>query len=150
MLLTHFLCNNRPCHPGPCPPCLLSIEKPCHCGRELLVMRCSRYHEDPRPSLSCDRKCDKPLSCGNHSCQQECHEGPCEPCAEMENVTCYCGRNRRTVPCGEGELKICKVETDGNPRQWEGRFECESLCEQPFACGIHKCEKVSLYSPLNT
>lgn len=132
-----------PCHPGPCPPCVISVERTCYCGQESLVMRCSRLQDDASLSLplSCGRKCSKPLSCGKHVCELECHPGECGACQEIESARCYCGKDTRQIKCGEGVAKVCIVGEE----QWEGQFECEALCERPFQCGEHFCQKVCPY-----
>ncbi|KAF8309054.1 hypothetical protein DL93DRAFT_2063347 [Clavulina sp. PMI_390] len=129
-----------PCHPGPCPPCILSVERSCHCGQEIIVSRCSRLHEDPNPTLSCGRICSKPLGCGKHFCMDPCHPGECTPCTQVESVSCYCGKESKSVPCGEGLAKPSAVMIDGQRKEWEGRYECAAVCAQPYACGIHTCE----------
>lgn len=138
----HQRCD-RPCHPGPCPPCLISVEQSCHCGKEVLVNRCLRLQEDPNPSLSCGRVCGKLLLCGKHFCTETCHPRDCSGCLRIETVRCYCGKENKSVPCGNGEPKACSVLVDGEVNEWEGRYECNSPCGQPYACGIHKCESVS-------
>lgn len=140
-----------PCHPGPCPPCLLSVEKSCHCGQELLVNRCSKLQESPHTnaSLSCGRICSKPLSCKKHVCMDTCHPGACSPCKEMEKVKCYCGKEMKEVKCGEGEARECAVmdeSEESGMRAWEGRYECENECGQSYSCGVHSCDKVGLPS----
>ncbi|KDQ13108.1 hypothetical protein BOTBODRAFT_188850 [Botryobasidium botryosum FD-172 SS1] len=133
-----------PCHPGPCPTCTLLIQKPCHCGRQVLHLRCS--HLSPAAmtpeTLSCHQVCGKSLGCGKHTCEMECHEGECRVCEVTEQVRCYCGKERDDVPCGKGIEKFCEVlgET-GNKEMWRGRFECGNVCDKTFACGIHRCQK---------
>lgn len=137
----------RPCHPGPCPPCLLSVQRSCYCGQETLTKRCAHVHEEdatPTSLLSCGRSCSKPLSCGKHVCQQTCHPGECDECTEIEVVSCYCGKESKSVPCGEGDARPCAVMGEGEEgiKKWEGRYECEQKCRQPYACGKHFCQEV--------
>lgn len=141
----------RPCHPGPCPPCILSVERSCHCGQEVIVNRCSRLHEAPNPALSCGRVCSKPLACGKHVCMQTCHPGECADCKESDLVSCYCGKESQSVPCGDGHVKHSAVMVNGEKKEWDGRYECESECGQAYACGVHYCEsvRVSFSSGLN-
>lgn len=133
----------RPCHPGPCPPCILSVERSCHCGQEVIVSRCSRIHEAPNPALSCGRVCSKPLACGKHVCMQTCHPGECPGCEESDLVSCYCGKETKSVPCGDGLVKHSAVIVNGEKKEWDGRYECEDPCGQTYACGVHSCESVS-------
>ncbi|KAG1811846.1 uncharacterized protein BJ212DRAFT_1448349 [Suillus subaureus] len=108
------------CHPGPCPPCAVTVRKGCWCGRQVST----------------------PLSCGNpqHTCTQVCHPGECKPCVVAEIVACYCGKEEKEVPCGDRKdwAIVCAVEGEVG---WEGRYECDGVCGRPFACGVHTCEK---------
>ena len=61
------------CHPGPCHPCSAIISKSCHCGATVKRVKCE-------VEVVCENTCDKPLSCGHHSCPDTCHPGDCAPC----------------------------------------------------------------------
>jgi hypothetical protein len=76
MLLPSPLCsvsyNNRLCHPGPCPPCLIAGKhKQCYCGKESYRLKCGEIDK----GMTCGNTCDKPLKCGKHRCQLDCHPG---------------------------------------------------------------------------
>ncbi|OSX63454.1 hypothetical protein POSPLADRAFT_1139991 [Postia placenta MAD-698-R-SB12] len=134
------------CHPGPCPPCQVTTELPCHCGKETLSFKCaklapSRAQNSAAAELSCGSACGRQLSCGNHRCEDVCHPGPCPPCKVRETGRCYCGKEERELGCGIGEEKECSVLEDGEHQQWTGRFVCEAVCGRPFDCGIHTCSK---------
>ncbi|KAF8582785.1 hypothetical protein K439DRAFT_1350445 [Ramaria rubella] len=132
------------CHPGPCPPCILTIHPTCHCGKTTLSIRCARSYVTPTPSLSCGQACGRPLSCGNHFCEEECHSGGCAPCIKKEVVRCFCGKNTTSVSCGEGmktKQDAFLIGEDGMRISWEGRYDCGSKCDRPFACGLHVCSK---------
>ena len=118
------------CHPGPCPPCQITSQVPCYCGSKVLSYKCSNiYTLEPGAAerISCGNICDKRLSCGNHSCANVCHPGPCTPCAERETVKCYCGKVETDIACGAGEPQPCGVDGEGS---WVGRFRCENACER--------------------
>ncbi|PCH44928.1 hypothetical protein WOLCODRAFT_105893 [Wolfiporia cocos MD-104 SS10] len=134
------------CHPGPCLPCQVTTQLPCHCGKQTLSFRCahlspSKTDNRTAAELSCGTSCGHSLACGNHKCQEPCHPGPCPPCKVRETVRCYCGKTERDVPCGFGEEKQCTIIEDGRENRWAGRFECESTCDRPFDCGVHRCSK---------
>ncbi|KZT20935.1 hypothetical protein NEOLEDRAFT_1244899 [Neolentinus lepideus HHB14362 ss-1] len=137
------------CHPGPCPPCQITIELPCYCGKQRLSYRCSNLHTSKNKmasgqvaDLSCGDTCGRKLGCGNHTCQVVCHDGPCPPCVIKETTRCYCGKEERELGCGEGESKFCTViNSDGDEERWTGKFACENKCNRPFDCGIHKCSQ---------
>ena len=118
------------CHPGPCPPCRVTRQVPCHCDSKVLSYRCSDVTSlDPSVAerISCGNICDKKLPCGKHSCTNVCHSGSCKPCDEREVVKCYCGEVETDIACGAGEPKLCRVEGE---TPWVGRFRCENTCER--------------------
>lgn len=132
-----------PCHPGPCPPCAITVRKGCWCGRQVSTVRCSSLASpNSTTGVSCGVICSKPLSCGNpqHTCAQVCHPGECKACTVAETVACYCGKEEKEVPCGNRKDRavVCAVEGEVG---WEGRYECDGVCDRPFACGVHTCEK---------
>jgi transcriptional repressor NF-X1 len=121
------------CHPGPCPPCQIMTQLPCHCGRQKMSFKCSRLV--PGRSMlasetSCGEVCGKRLKCRNHFCGQVCHEGDCDSCEIREESRCYCGKVVREISCGEGEEKDCSIDAiDGRDVQkWTGRFDCDHIC----------------------
>ncbi|XP_006818930.1 NF-X1-type zinc finger protein NFXL1-like [Saccoglossus kowalevskii] len=106
------------CHPGPCPPCPITVRTSCHCGRQpAVVRRCSAKE------WSCGQSCNKPLLCGQHYCQQPCHKGECAPCGKQSIQSCLCGKEQIQRPCSSP--------------QWQ----CAQICNKPFACGFHVCDK---------
>ncbi|KAH7908223.1 hypothetical protein BJ138DRAFT_1158200 [Hygrophoropsis aurantiaca] len=138
------------CHPGPCPPCAVTVSKACHCGREVTSFRCSTLTSATAasPALgSCGRPCGKQLTCGNpaHICTIACHPGDCDPCAVTEVIKCFCGKEQSEVNCGVGkDIRIsCSIAKgiNGKEERWEGRFKCGNICNRPFDCHKHTCQK---------
>jgi transcriptional repressor NF-X1 len=149
-------------HPGPCPPCILTVHTSCHCNRTVLSIRCARSHTAPEPSLSCGQTCGRPLLCGSHYCEKQCHPGQCEPCTETEISKCFCGKNSTQVPCGErksSKQQALVIDKNGRETTWEGRYDCGNKCNRyatvflcfhllinsvirAFDCGLHTCSKV--------
>ena len=152
-----------PCHPGPCPPCAVTIQAACFCGKESHSAKCQVGGS--ALSFSCSQPCLKPfLLCGNseHRCAETCHEGPCSPCPARDEVRCWCGRQTKHVACGEVEVEDstkCVVVKDGGSEQvWMGSYGCGHPCERygfvfvkigltdtypsPFACSHHTCSKL--------
>ncbi|XP_024135844.1 transcriptional repressor NF-X1 [Oryzias melastigma] len=120
-------CNhpcNILCHPGPCPQCPAFVTKSCICGKTSQPMRCGQA-----AVLRCDRVCAAVLNCGEHSCTQRCHAGPCEPCQLQIQQVCHCGVTTREVPCG--------TDTDSS-----GHFSCQNPCGKKLACETHECQQV--------
>lgn len=73
------------------------------------------------PEHICTRLCGRPLKCGNHTCEELCHKGPCGSCREaiFDEISCHCGRTvlQPPLPCG----------TQPPP--------CRHQCNRPKACG---------------
>ena len=117
---------NLQCHPGPCPPCnLLGKTKNCYCGKKMIQVKCS----DQSGGFTCGNTCDKTLSCNNHKCGLECHEGSCPPCDKTYMKACDCGQEQKVQKCG--------IE----------RFSCNKTCGKPLNCGNHKCTQLCHEGP---
>ncbi|CAE6495553.1 unnamed protein product [Rhizoctonia solani] len=140
------------CHPGPCPPCLVSVSKDCWCGSKTIVSRCSVLNKGTSngsitvPTLSCGQPCGRLLGCEKHTCQLECHAGACTPCQVVDVARCYCGKHEKDMSCGVGVSIDCSAEGQG---AWEGRWQCEDICDRNFNCGQHRCQK-SCHPPSKT
>ncbi|KIJ63784.1 hypothetical protein HYDPIDRAFT_188240 [Hydnomerulius pinastri MD-312] len=141
-----------PCHPGPCPPCAVTVRRACFCGKEVRSTRCQvGVSTLAAGSFPCMRPCDRPLSCGNptHKCTTPCHSGPCSPCQATEEVRCWCGRETKVIACGELNIEDgvkCAIlkKNQGfseEEEEWVGRFGCANICERPFSCTHHACSK---------
>lgn len=95
----------------------------CYCGQSQREMPCT-----PENALvvyySCEKLCNKKLSCGNHSCQKSCHIGQCEPCTSLEIKYCPCGKRTLT----QDELAHRILCTQPIPT-------CDQSCGKPLECG---------------
>ncbi|KZV76711.1 hypothetical protein PENSPDRAFT_731024 [Peniophora sp. CONT] len=139
------------CHPGPCPPCAITTQTPCHCGKQKISFVCSRSRPSknaatPAVDLSCGAKCNRILGCGNHTCQDTCHPGPCSPCVITEPARCYCGKSETELRCGQADDNECSVDGE---ESWVGKYACDQPCTRKFACGEHTCTK-SCHPPSST
>ena len=82
------------CHPGPCPPCPVSVTSTCHCAKSKpTARRCSNK------SWSCNNACNKLLACKQHLCPSICHPGDCVACQKMSIQFCKCKKSRKEVSC---------------------------------------------------
>ena len=92
----------------------------------------------------CGDTCERPLSCGQHTCSMRCHRGSCETCRQVTHThthtwlphthpppslppqvvekSCRCGKHRKLMPCHKEYL-------------------CESKCPQTRSCGRHQCRR---------
>jgi len=134
-----------PCHPGPCPPCKITVRKSCFCGKALRNTVCKDVgNPNPESSdglqqgcFSCTAICDRQLSCkdASHKCKLSCHLGPCPPCEVTEEVRCWCGGQTKVIGCGEmkSEEAIQCVVSDSTQHKeetWIGRFGCRKTCNR--------------------
>ncbi|KAK4129301.1 hypothetical protein N657DRAFT_609490 [Parathielavia appendiculata] len=139
------------CHAGPCPPCtLMGPTQSCFCGKHTSTKRCSET--DYGKGWSCQEPCGDLLPCGEHHCTQTCHSGLCGSCEVLMPSTCYCGKERREIPCSQrdgvmesfnhGQLKPASDSAEPGSSQWfDGSFRCSNICGRAFDCGHHICQK---------
>lgn len=110
------------CHPGPCPPCGIYIDGSCSCGSETTRVRCGQA----KP-FSCGRQCLRPLDCGKHACQSNCHSDLCDPCEAVLVRNCFCGKTAEEVPCASGAVAGTE-------------YSCGDKCGKLLDCGNHQCD----------
>ncbi|XP_069833688.1 NF-X1-type zinc finger protein NFXL1 isoform X1 [Dendropsophus ebraccatus] len=125
LLCGQHKCEN-PCHKGDCQPCPRVSKQKCLCGRKVSERLCAS------PTWQCDIVCGKTLPCGNHTCEQVCHAGPCGQCPRQGNRLCPCGKTKYTLPCTED------VST------------CGDSCDKVLECGMHKCSQRCHRGPCET
>ncbi|OQR76638.1 NF-X1-type zinc finger protein-like [Tropilaelaps mercedesae] len=106
------------CHAGPCLPCSKESVRKCNCQKDTKKVRCEEG------VWKCQNVCGRPLNCGNHTCQEMCHQdGDCGICPQSGPRRCPCGRTTRTdISCTQ-----LKVPT------------CLNTCEKVLSCGMHRC-----------
>ncbi|TKR78235.1 hypothetical protein L596_019074 [Steinernema carpocapsae] len=112
------------CHPGPCEPCPAMKVIKCGCGGEEKAVRCGTI-----TSFQCQLVCGKQLKCGQHLCEELCHEGDCATCEERIKLVCYCGSETKSLPCSK--------ENHSKERS----YSCGQACLGMFSCGVHLCDK---------
>lgn len=134
------------CHAGPCPPCtLMGPTQHCFCGKSSVTRRCLETDYDN--GWSCGTICGQMMPCGEHTCSQPCHEGPCGACEERIPARCYCGQVEKDILCceqaQERDSRLLHLAEDGSStiESWVGIFECPNICKRPFDCGKHHCQK---------
>ena len=105
--------------------------------------------EGIEPEHICTRLCGRLLKCGNHTCPELCHKGPCRSCREaiFDEISCHCGRTvlQPPLPCGTS-LPPCRYECErpkncGHPQvphnchsDQETCPKCPFLTEKPCMC----------------
>ncbi|KAF9487195.1 hypothetical protein BDN71DRAFT_1458737 [Pleurotus eryngii] len=116
------------CHPGPCPPCQVTIHMRCHCGKDEKTFKCRQLAKAAEATdvRCCEQKCAKSLNCGKHQCPRICHPGPCLPCDIKVTKRCWCGRKTKEEICGENMSE---------------RYACTNTCAKVYLCGVHSCER---------
>ena len=106
------------CHEGPCPTCARTVDLNCYCGQGFQIRRCGKGQ------WSCGKPCSSVLRCGQHSCLDICHPGPCPPCSSIQSaIRCLCCKNEKIVECGKCTWK------------------CDLVCGLILSCGNHRCEQ---------
>ncbi len=70
--------------------------------------------------------CNKPLSCGRHTCLLPCHAGACPSCSLTVTITCDCGYTSMEVPCKEFRRSLYPP--------------CQQLCQKPSHCHHSKIQ----------
>ncbi|XP_022903190.1 NF-X1-type zinc finger protein NFXL1 [Onthophagus taurus] len=107
------------CHPGPCPPCPITISSKCYCGSNPpKLQRCCNKE------WSCGSKCNKLLTCDKHKCSELCHAGDCKPCPKKSIQKCLCGTSQK--------LRDCSTPI----------WQCEKICNKALTCGFHSCPEI--------
>ncbi|XGW14499.1 hypothetical protein V3C99_000647 [Haemonchus contortus] len=77
-----------------CPPCTALVERMCY-GKHELRKNIPCHIE----AVSCGRLCDKPLGCGVHNCNRNCHAGDCMREGEKCSRPCMILRRPCEHPC---------------------------------------------------
>ena len=111
---------SKTCHEDDCGPCNEDIILKCNCGKSTKTVKCST-ESSAGDKFDCENTCGRKLACGNHTCQEPCHSGPCSECKLSPKVIQSC-------PCGKKQLS----ELSKTPR-----LSC--LDEIPFCGSV--CEK---------
>lgn len=106
---------SHPCHPGKCETCPKKSIQKCVCKAEQQLRDCVS------PLWHCEKKCNKLLDCGNHYCQEVCHEHLNNSCPLTQSRTCPCGKKPYSIPC-----------TEETPT-------CFDTCDKLLDCGTHTC-----------
>ena len=98
----------------------------------------------------CTRTCGRMLKCGNHTCPELCHKGPCGTCREaiFDEISCHCGKTvlLPPLPCGTSPPP-CRFDCErprecGHPKiphnchgDDENCPKCPFLAQKPCLCG---------------
>jgi transcriptional repressor NF-X1 len=132
------------CHAGPCQPCAaMGPTMDCFCGKNSSTKRC--VDTDYINGWSCGEICGDLLPCGKHTCPRPCHEGLCGACEEKVDAKCYCGRVETQLLCSATEDEITSqrlpADREDHLEMWIGSFHCGDICNRPFDCGVHFCQK---------
>lgn len=129
------------CHAGPCPPCTaMGPTQDCFCGRNSSTKRCQ--DTDYQNGWSCGEICGDLLPCGEHMCTRPCHEGLCGACEVRVEARCYCGKEDTEMLCSSRDEELeSEMLHDGQVEEWAGCFTCGDICNRPFDCGAHFCQK---------
>lgn len=116
----------------------LVVSVACYCENDTRDVICGSSNAKAL-KFSCDKICDKDLTCGNHKCEAKCHGGSCLPCKTSPDVItrCNCGKTPLTEMSGVAIRKVC---TDVIPI-------CDLLCGKELPCGTTGKFNKPLHSP---
>lgn len=103
------------CHDEKCRPCPKKSIQKCVCKSAQTLRDCVS------PYWHCEKECKILLDCGNHLCQEICHEHSDNTCPLTQSRTCPCGKKSYFLPC-----------TEETPT-------CFDTCGKLLDCGIHTC-----------
>ncbi|XP_061524882.1 NF-X1-type zinc finger protein NFXL1 [Phycodurus eques] len=134
----------RVCHDALCPPCPRSLSRSCPCGRNKSSLPCTE--EVPL----CGDTCDRPLSCGKHTCSMRCHRGNCDTCRQEVEKECRCGKYRKLMACHKDYLCESKCSKSRSCQKHPCRRKCcpgncppcDQICARTLGCRNHKCPSV--------
>ncbi|XP_068158550.1 NF-X1-type zinc finger protein NFXL1 isoform X2 [Drosophila tropicalis] len=139
------LCHKGPCEMGECPFNVRS----CPCGKNSQSLSCSEVVD------TCGDTCQKILSCGQHTCTQRCHRGPCNSCLVTTRKKCRCGLHEKELPCSKEftcdtkckQVRDCGKHACNRKCCGDQCLPCEKICGKPLSCNKHKCQSVCHRGP---
>ncbi|KAF5336563.1 hypothetical protein D9611_006507 [Ephemerocybe angulata] len=118
------------CHLGPCPPCTVTITRPCRCGATTRRIPCYEVYEKAEngdiqvQEILCDRPCTSLRACGRHQCRRIC----C-PLASLATAQ------------RKGKKRAMQQNEVGIGEERGGLHECDLVCAKMLSCGNHRCEE---------
>lgn len=143
-----------PCHEGLCGRCEVDIEGRCYCGKLKTEMLCSSKDDEKDSRVvredgseeewtgcfGCGDTCGRPLDCGKHSCQKDCHPQDSHPahCPRSPDVVdhCACGKTPLSEISGFTPRTSCE----------DPILNCEKPCGKILPCG-HACQQLCHTGP---
>ncbi len=108
-------CSLIHCHPAPCPPCVRTILRPCHCPAALLrPIPCHVTQDEIAVDIlrRCGGVCKRPYPACGHPCGDTCHSGPCaggERCEKGVVLRCKCQKRKVNAPCSHARALRLEV-----------------------------------------
>ncbi|XP_078159486.1 NF-X-like 1 [Carex rostrata] len=120
------------CHTGPCESCTVLVAASCFCGKKTEMVLCGDMAVKGELKgndgvFCCNSVCGRNLACGNHTCGNSCHPGPCGECELVPTKI-------KTCHCGNTQLKELRESClDPIPT-------CSKVCAKALPCGTHFCK----------
>lgn len=122
-----LLCGHncpRACHTGSCPPCFLTVDIKCRCGRSSFRSMCHQGKIEPP---MCFRLCKATLNCGRHACGERCCPG------ERKSIERLATKRK---------LKSLMVANQFDDDDIEAEHICTRVCGRTLKCSTHQCEEL--------
>jgi hypothetical protein len=116
---------SSPCHTGPCPPCEVTLVRPCRCGSTNQSISWSTAKaETESMAFLCNKPCGALRACGHHQCTRLCCPlaNLVNPASKSKKKAAIIGAGTEAVDTGDWHL-------------------CDVVCGKPLSCGTHHCEE---------
>lgn len=112
----------KSCHQGSCDSCTELVTMTCYCEKDKKEDVCT-VESALVTKYSCDKTCDRQLSCNNHRCELICHPQNCGSCLLTPDFIKSC-------PCGKTKFDNDTRKSCLNPIPL-----CKSQCSKALRCG---------------
>ncbi|VDN08926.1 unnamed protein product [Dibothriocephalus latus] len=119
------------CHPGPCPPCVSTVDMSCPCGRVVRRARCGE--RPPSPCVCYCGRLDELTICGGEKARRYHLEGvdPLEDELDACDLECL----------SEADAAVARRYNVLDRALFVGTvFSCEQPCGRMLNCRHHKCQ----------
>lgn len=120
------------CHSGPCPPCFLTVDIKCRCGRTSSRSLCHQGYDEPP---QCLRVCRAAMSCGRHTCGERCCPG------ERQSIERQAAKRKLKPFSSRPALTADDIEAE---------HICTRICDRPLKCHKHNCRELCHKGPCQT
>eukprot|EP01029_Cantina_marsupialis_P010485 TRINITY_DN2392_c0_g2_i3.p1 TRINITY_DN2392_c0_g2~~TRINITY_DN2392_c0_g2_i3.p1 ORF type:complete len:1024 (-),score=276.08 TRINITY_DN2392_c0_g2_i3:144-3215(-) len=129
------------CHEGPC-KCSEDVVLVCRCMSQFKVVSCNEYEmmKENGEEYFCDRGCGKPMTCGNHSCDEPCCSHRLTAQRKAQQLKKF--RKQCKKRLGASHVDDVTVVRLGTSVVDESRAHvCLRRCNNLLNCRVHRCDR---------